>query len=178
MPLAQLPQRLGGDERAPSTGDRAGGSSGAARVGTVGRLLLTGEPGEVAQRFQIGYARQQHPRPVAVDHGFGLLAVAAARLSQVVEDRHQLDVVAGRGGGNLSEVRQRGDIARLIQADQQRQLETAAIQSRPFVRSVDHLREQCQEERAQELRGLGVAHQVKRPGLLEEPVGGDLAGAR
>ena len=92
--IGQLAQRLGRDQRPAPARGRAGGAAGAGRVRAVAGLLLADQPGEVAQRLEVGDARQQHPRPVAVHARLGLLAVTRAGLGQVVEDRDQLDVVA------------------------------------------------------------------------------------
>jgi hypothetical protein len=57
---------------------------------------------------------------MAVDDRLGLLAVARARLGEVVEDRDELDVVARRRRSDLGEVRERCNVAGLIEAQQQR----------------------------------------------------------
>ncbi len=102
-------------------------------------LLLADQPGEVAERLEVGDARQQHPRAVAVDDRLGLLPVAAAGLREVVEDRDELDVVARRGRRDLREVRERRDVARLVEADEQRQREPPALLVGELVGAVDHL---------------------------------------
>jgi len=92
----------GHDQLADLAGQpRIGGATApgrARRARGVAHLLLAGQSREVPQRVEVGHAGQQHPRAMAVDDRLGLLAVAAAGLGEVVEDRHQLDVVAGRGG--------------------------------------------------------------------------------
>ena len=108
----------------------------------------------------------------------GLTAVATAGLREVVEDRDELDVVARRRRGDLGEVRQRCDVARLVQAQQQRQREPSARQRRALVGAVDDLGEQRQEDRPQQFGGLRVTDQVERRALVEEAVGGDLAASR
>ena len=92
-----------------------------------------------------------------------------------MEDRDQLDVVARRGRGDLGQVRQRRDVAGLVEAQEQRPLEPAAGERRAFVGAVDDLAEQREEDRPQQLRRLGVADQVQRRACVEQPVGGDLA---
>jgi hypothetical protein len=110
-------------------------------------LLLADQTTEVAQRVEVGDAGQQHPCAVTVDDGLGLASVAAARLREVVEDRYQLNVVAGRGRRDLGQVRQRRDVAGLVQAQQQRQLEPPAGHGGSLVGAVDDLGQQRQEDR-------------------------------
>ena len=173
-PGGQLAQRLGRHQRPAPHPDRARAAAGVHRARRLARLLLAGQSREVAQRVQVGHPRQQHPRAVAVDHGLGLAAVAAARLGEVVEDRDELDVVAGRGRGDLGQVGQRRDVAGLVEAQQQRQLQPPPGQGGPLVGAVDDLRQQRQEDRPQQLGRLGVADQVQRRALVQQRVGRDL----
>ncbi len=83
--------------------------------------------------------------------------------------------MARRRRGDLGQVRQRRHVARLVEAQQQWQFEPAAGERRALVRAVDDLREQREEDRPQQLRRLGVADQVQRRALVEQPVGRDLA---
>ena len=85
------------------------GASGLRRMGAPGSgavldLFVADEFGEVAERFHVGDAGEQQSGAVVVDHGQRLVAVAGAGLCDVVEDRDQLDVVGGGGGGDLGEV--------------------------------------------------------------------------
>lgn len=73
-----LPELVGRGER-PATGGRVG-------VRAVLDLFLAYEFGEVAKRFRVGDAGEEHAGAVVVDHGQGLVAVAGARLGDVVED--------------------------------------------------------------------------------------------
>ena len=66
---------------------------------------------------------------------------------------------------------QRRDVAGLVEAQQQRELEPAAGQRGALVGAVDDLRQQRQEDRPQQLRGLRVTDQVQRRALVQQRVG-------
>src|SRR5437868_9813992 len=98
MAFRKLAQLLRSGERLTASRDRPRRTARASGTSEVRDLGFAHQPREIAQRLEVGHSGQQHPGPVAVHDRLRLLAVATARLSEIVEDRHELDVVAWRGG--------------------------------------------------------------------------------
>src|SRR5690348_10379976 len=87
---------------------------------------------------------------MVVDERVGSLSSPAGmRLSQVLQDRDELNAVTGGSGDDRVEVRQRRDIGDLVEHDEQWRVERPAGAIRQSVSGIQHLFEQRDEDRPQ-----------------------------
>jgi hypothetical protein len=63
---------------------------------------------------------------VVVDDRVCFAAPPLVDLGEVLDDRHELEPLAGTGGGDLIEVGKRRDIRRLVEHEEQRALDRPA----------------------------------------------------
>src|SRR5207253_2683016 len=96
--------------RALAVGARSGGD--------LLDLGLAKQASDVLERVGVGYARADDARPVVVDYRAGTRTPAIAQLGQVLEDRDELDPLAGRGRSEGVQVAQRRNVRGLVEDEQ------------------------------------------------------------
>ena len=100
-------------------------------------------------------------------------APAVVALGDVLQHAEQVHALPGAGGGDLVEVRERRDVADLVQGEQQRRVDRAAGLGAALIRAGDDVGDERGEQAAEASLVVGGRDDVERVGAAEQPVGAD-----
>jgi len=141
-------------------------------------LFLAEHGTEVVERGAVGDPGAEQPRDVVGHHRLGAVAPPAlADLAEVLKHRQNLHALAGRGRGDLAQVRQRRDVGRLVEAQKQRRVDRPPGPRAAREGLLDDRVDQRREQAAEAVLVVRRRGQVQRVGRVQQPRGIDPAGA-
>ena len=112
---------------------------------------------------------------VGEDRFRAVASPAVGGLAHVLKHREELHALAGAGRGDLVEVRERRDVRRLIQREQQRWLHRFAGLGGALERARGDVGEQRREQPAQATLVIRRGDQIQGVRAVQQPAGADLA---
>ena len=128
------------------------------------------------ERSWIGDARQEHLYAMVVHHTARPRAVAGLQLREVLPHRDQLHPVARRRRRQHVQLGQGRHVGGLVEHDQKRRVERAALAPNAFVGGLDHLCHESREQGSQTTLVVRGGAQVQGVGAVEQPHGVDGVG--
>ncbi len=136
----------------------------------MGGFLVPDEAAGVVERVGVGDTGQEELRPVVVEHGRSPCSVTALDLRQVLPHRDDLNAVRRAGRRQAVELRERGDVGRLVQHHQERWVERTTCFRGHGERTRQHRLCQRSEIPAQATLVMSGRAEVQRVGALQEVV--------